>query len=176
MSTAIAAPKGAAAAAAQKSGHRGRSTNAMRGGSPMIYFVALVVVALSISPVLYGVISGFRKNGDLILNPSGMPNPWILDNYIGVFKNPQFWTYTSNSVAIALITTLLVVICGVMAAFPLARYHFRGREAIFTVFVAGLLFLYAGWMLVSSRIERRRRRRRQEAEERDREIVRGPGL
>ncbi len=138
MSTALAAPKGAAAAAAQKS--RRRSTNAMRGGSPLIYFIALVVIALSLGPVLYGVISGFRKNGDLILNPSGMPNPWILDNYVGVFKNPQFWTYTGNSVAIAVITTSLVVICGVMAAYPLARYQFRGREGLFTVFVAGLLF------------------------------------
>jgi raffinose/stachyose/melibiose transport system permease protein len=27
-----------------------------------------------------------------------------------------------------------------MAAYPLARYRFRGREALFTVFVAGLLF------------------------------------
>lgn len=46
-------------------------------------------------------------------------------------------------------------------------------RAIVIPIVAGLLFLYAGWMLVSSRIERRRRRRREEAEARDREIVRG---
>jgi len=139
MSTAIAEPRGAAAAAAQNRS-RGRSTNAMRGGSPLIYFVALVVVAFSVGPVLYGVVSGFRTNGDLVLNPSGMPNPWVLDNYKGVFSNPDFWRYTFNSVAIAAITTALVVICGVMAAFPLARYQFRGREGIFTIFVAGLLF------------------------------------
>jgi len=139
MSTAIAEPRGAAAAAAQNR-TRGRSTNVMRGGSPLIYFVALVVVAFSVGPVLYGVVSGFRTNGDLVLNPSGMPNPWVLDNYKGVFSNPDFWRYTFNSVAIAAITTALVVICGVMAAFPLARYQFRGREGIFTIFVAGLLF------------------------------------
>jgi hypothetical protein len=35
--------------------------------------------------------------------------------------------------------------------------------------VAGLLFLYAGWMLVSGRIEATRRRRRQEHADRTRE-------
>jgi signal peptidase len=46
-------------------------------------------------------------------------------------------------------------------------------RAVVIPIVAGLLFLYAGWMIVSNSIQRRRRRRRQEAEDRDREIVRG---
>lgn len=45
-------------------------------------------------------------------------------------------------------------------------------RAIVIPIVAGLLFLYAGWMIVSNRIEARRRRRREAAEDRDREIIR----
>ena len=45
-------------------------------------------------------------------------------------------------------------------------------RAIVIPIVAGLLFLYAGFMIVSNRIEARRRRRREEAEARDREIIR----
>ncbi len=41
---------------------------------------------------------------------------------------------------IALITTVIAVVFGVMAAYPLARYQFRGREPLFMVFVLGLLF------------------------------------
>lgn len=141
MSTATAAPKGAAAAAATKTARRtNRSTNVMRGGNPWIYFIALIVVAFSLGPVLYGVISGFRTNGDLIRNPSGLPDPWVLKNYTGILSDSNFWRYTLNSTVIALITTALVVICGVMAAYPLARYKFKGREGIYTIFVAGLLF------------------------------------
>ena len=141
MSTATAAPKGAAAAAATKTARRtNRSTNVMRGGNPWIYFIALIVVAFSLGPVLYGVISGFRTNGDLIRNPSGLPDPWVLKNYSGILSDSNFWRYTRNSTVIALITTALVVICGVMAAYPLARYKFKGREGIYTIFVAGLLF------------------------------------
>jgi signal peptidase len=46
-------------------------------------------------------------------------------------------------------------------------------RAVVIPLVATALFLSAGWMIVSSSIQRRRRRRRQEAEDRDREIVRG---
>jgi signal peptidase len=45
-------------------------------------------------------------------------------------------------------------------------------RAIVIPIVAGLLFLYAGWMIVSNRIEARRRRRREAAEDRDRQIIR----
>ncbi|MEO8263172.1 MAG: signal peptidase I [Pseudolysinimonas sp.] len=45
-------------------------------------------------------------------------------------------------------------------------------RAVVIPIVAGLLFLYAGFMLVSSRIEARRRRRREEAEDADREVIR----
>ena len=41
---------------------------------------------------------------------------------------------------IALVTTAVTVLFGVMAAYPLARYNFRGREPLFMVFVLGLLF------------------------------------
>ncbi len=110
------------------------------GGSPLIYGVALVVVAITLGPVLYGVFGGFRSNAQLAENPAGLPSPWVLSNYSGVLTNPDFWQYTLNSTIIALVTTAIVVVFGMMAAYPLARYKFRGREQLFLVFVAGLLF------------------------------------
>ena len=61
-------------------------------------------------------------------------------NYTHVMTNADFWRYALNSTVIALITTVVAVLFGVMAAYPLARYHFRMREPLFMVFVLGLLF------------------------------------
>ncbi|MFI2755205.1 carbohydrate ABC transporter permease [Cellulomonas sp. P22] len=110
------------------------------GGSPLVYGLALVVVALTLGPVMYGVLGGFRSNAQLAEDPAALPGPWIMSNYSGVLTNPDFWRYTLNSTTIALLTTAIVVVFGVMAAYPLARYRFRGREQLFLVFVAGLLF------------------------------------
>jgi raffinose/stachyose/melibiose transport system permease protein len=102
--------------------------------------VALAVVAITLGPVLYGALGGFRSNEQLARDPAGLPDPWVWRNYQGVFSNPDFWRYALNSTVIALITTAVAVLAGVMAAYPLARYSFRFREPLFMVFVLGLLF------------------------------------
>jgi raffinose/stachyose/melibiose transport system permease protein len=118
------------------SGSRGRS----EGNGPLVYGITLVVVALTVGPVLYGALGGFRSNEQLARNPAGLPDPWVLGNYEGVITNPSFWQYALNSTVVALVTTGITVIAGVMAAYPLARYEFRLREPLFMVFVLGLLF------------------------------------
>ncbi|WP_345751139.1 carbohydrate ABC transporter permease [Microbacterium rhizophilus] len=111
------------------------------GGNVLVYGISLVVVALTLGPVVYGVLGGFRTNAQLAATPAGLPDPWVWDNYAGVlsFDSP-FWRYALNSTIIALLTTAIVVLFGIMAAYPLARYQFKGREALFMVFVVGLLF------------------------------------
>lgn len=119
---------------------RRQRRNTFSGGTPLVWLLALIVVAGSIGPVLIAVLGGFRTNAQLAESPGGWPDPWVFFNYQQAITNPSFWRFTLNSLAIGVITTLVVVIFGMMAAYPLARYRFRGREALFTVFVAGLLF------------------------------------
>jgi raffinose/stachyose/melibiose transport system permease protein len=119
---------------------RTRRRKEFGGGGPLVYGLALVVVAITVGPVLYGALGGFRSNEQIARSPAGLPDPWRMDNYIGVVSNPEFWRYALNSTVIALITTAIAVLAGVMAAYPLARYQFRLREPLFMVFVLGLLF------------------------------------
>jgi len=109
-------------------------------GAPATYFVALVCVALSATPVLFVILNGFRSTAQMAYDPGGWPSPWILDNYIEVLQNEDFWIQLLNSAVAALGTTLGVVVLGVMAAFVIARYAFRGRDFLFSLFTAGLLF------------------------------------
>ncbi|UOY02583.1 carbohydrate ABC transporter permease [Blastococcus sp. PRF04-17] len=117
-----------------------RRSRAFGQGGPLVYLVALAVVVVTLGPVLYGALGGFRSNEQLARDPAGLPDPWLLRNYEGVFTNPSFWTYAFNSMAIAVLTTAVAVLAGVMAAYPLARYQFKLREPLFLVFVLGLLF------------------------------------
>ncbi|WP_209313934.1 carbohydrate ABC transporter permease [Blastococcus sp. TF02A-35] len=124
----------------RRSGLMARRSTAYGRGGPLVYLVALLVVALTLGPVLYGALGGFRSNEQLARDPAALPDPWLTRNYEGVLGNSGFWTYALNSTVIALITTVVVVLAGVMAAYPLARYQFKLREPLFMVFVLGLLF------------------------------------
>ena len=105
-----------------------------------VYLMALVVVGITLGPVLYAVLGGFRTNAQLAADPAGLPSPWVFDNYIGVLTNPSFWRYGLNSLVIAGLTTAMVMLFGLMAAYPLSRYNFRFREPLYMIFVADLLF------------------------------------
>ncbi|NTV39284.1 MAG: carbohydrate ABC transporter permease [Demequinaceae bacterium] len=104
------------------------------------YFVAILASAFAIVPVLYVVYSAFRSSGQLSATPLGLPDPIVLKNYETVLQSPDFWRMLFASTVIAVATTIGVVLLGVMAAYPLARYEFPGKEGVYTFFTAGLLF------------------------------------
>jgi raffinose/stachyose/melibiose transport system permease protein len=106
----------------------------------LTYTVALVLAAIVIVPIAYVVLGGFRSTGQINTYPAGWPNPWVVKNYTEVIFASTFWQEVGNSLFIALVATALVVACGALAAFPLARIEFRGREALYTLFTIGLLF------------------------------------
>lgn len=107
---------------------------------PLVYLLALVVAAITIVPVLYVVLGGFRTNGQVSDSPVGWPSPWVSANYLEVVGSSSFWSQIANSTIVAIGTTALVVALGVMASFALARYEFKGREALYLLFTLGLLF------------------------------------
>jgi raffinose/stachyose/melibiose transport system permease protein len=116
-------------------------------GTPVTYALALAVAGVSIAPVVYAVLGGFRTTGQLAADPAGLPDPWVWSTYARVLRAPAFWNEAFNSTVIALSTTIGVVVLGVCAAYVLARYKFRGREGLYTYFTLGLLFPAAAGIL-----------------------------
>jgi raffinose/stachyose/melibiose transport system permease protein len=93
-------------------------------------------------PVAYIVINGFRTTKQINESLAGWPDPWTFANYGRVLfgEDTLFWNQAATSSIIALGTTAGVVVFGVMAAFVIARYEFKARNAMYALFTAGLLF------------------------------------
>jgi raffinose/stachyose/melibiose transport system permease protein len=106
----------------------------------LTYTVALVLAAIVLVPIAYVVLGGFRTTGQIAAQPVALPQTWLTRNYTDVITSGSFWLQVANSAIIAVVATVVVVAFGSLAAFPLARYQFRGREALYTLFTLGLLF------------------------------------
>ena len=76
-----------------------RASGPYRGASPLVWFVALLVVAVTLGPVLYAVLGGFRTNAQLAESFAGLPNPWVLENYQRVLTSASFasWREAASS-------------------------------------------------------------------------------
>jgi raffinose/stachyose/melibiose transport system permease protein len=107
---------------------------------PWVYLVAIVVSAVSVVPVAYIWLNGFRTTPDINADPAGWPNPWSVESYLRVLTSTRFWGSVFSSSLVGLGTTLGVVVLGIMAAFVIARYRFKGRDGLYLLFASGLMF------------------------------------
>ncbi len=102
--------------------------------------VCTVVALLVVIPLALAVISGFRENNQLMLQPVAWPDPFITSNYGDILGSFTFWQQILNSIIVMLLTTVLVLSLSSAAAFVIARMQFRGREPLYNFFTLGLLF------------------------------------
>ena len=93
-------------------------------GTPFSYMAAVVVAGITLVPILYVVVSGFRTEAAINTTPVVWPHPWIFSNYTAILGSSAFWHYVGNSMFIAAVATGLSVGFGSLAAFALARYSF----------------------------------------------------
>jgi raffinose/stachyose/melibiose transport system permease protein len=108
-----------------------------------LHVLSVLVGAAVVVPIVFGVLGGFKDNGQLFNNPFGLPSPWVPGNYTEALTSVAFWRQATNSLTIAVASTILVVGVGAMAAYIFARHAFPGREALFTLFAVGLMFPFA---------------------------------
>jgi raffinose/stachyose/melibiose transport system permease protein len=108
-----------------------------------VYVILWLVGVFMVTPLLYALLSGFKSTDQLSSNPFGLPSPWVTSNYTSLLGSGAFWRSIGSSTLIAVGTTVLTVATAALAAFGLARFAFRGRELVFTLFTMGLMFPFA---------------------------------
>ncbi|MEU1014199.1 carbohydrate ABC transporter permease [Streptomyces sp. NPDC005900] len=111
--------------------------------SAPLYVLLWLVGAVMVTPLLYAFVSGFKSTDQLSRNTFGLPSPWVTSNYTDILASGSFWRMLGASTLIAVGTTVLTVGAAALAAFALARFAFRGRELLFTLFTVGLMFPFA---------------------------------
>jgi len=122
------------------SGRRDNRDKPQKWGNPFTYFIALLFIAVCVAPVLYIVVGGFRTNSQITTSPAGLPHPWVISNYVNTLASQTFWGEFANSVVVAVASTVGIVVLGMMASFVIARYDFKLKGAMYSLFAAGLMF------------------------------------
>jgi multiple sugar transport system permease protein len=94
------------------------------------YVAAVAVVLVWLFPLLWILLTSIKTRPDIFSRiPLFIFTP-TLDNYIAVLSRSEFTEGLINSVKTAGLTTLIAVLVGPLAAYPLARLQFRAREQI----------------------------------------------
>ncbi|WP_243230189.1 carbohydrate ABC transporter permease [Microbacterium sp. CIAB417] len=115
-------------------------TSIKKGAGRVGLQVILVLVAfVSLAPVAVIVSIALKSNTELATNPLGLPNDWLFSNFVDAWNEAGIGRYILNSIVVAVPTLVIVVAASSLAGYAFALMRFRGREAIFLVFLIGLM-------------------------------------
>jgi multiple sugar transport system permease protein len=116
--------------------------------------VNVLVVVYALFPVLW-ILSLSLKPTSTVKDGKLIPSQVTFDNYKAIFQGNIFTSALVNSIGIGLITTVIAVLVGGMAAYAIARLAFPGKRAL--VAVALLIAMFPQISLVTPifNIERR---------------------
>ncbi|GAB2639014.1 carbohydrate ABC transporter permease [Gordonia jinhuaensis] len=96
----------------------------------------LLVILYAIIPLWWIMSLSFKPVGS-VTDGSFIPKKWTWDNYKGIFSTNDFTRALINSIGIGLITTLIAVVIGTIAAYAVARLDFPGKK----IFVGAALLI-----------------------------------
>jgi multiple sugar transport system permease protein len=116
--------------------------------------VNILVLVYALLPVLW-ILSLSLKATSSVKDGKLIPTQVTFDNYKGIFTGDAFSSALVNSIGIGLITTVIAVVIGGMAAYAVARLAFPGKRLL--VGVALLIAMFPQISLVTPlfNIERR---------------------
>lgn len=102
-----------------------------------ILMVALALVF--VIPVYYLVVSTFKGQQEIMEHPLALPAAFTLENYGRALESMDFWRNFGNSLLITLVSVVLIVIFGAMAAFSICRHHTKFSEFLSVFFLLGFM-------------------------------------
>ena len=108
----------------------------------LTYLVLCFWALTTIDPFIWVLLNSFRKKGLILSDSFSLPlgDSFTWDNYITAWQRADFKNAYLNSFLISGTVTVFVVIIAGLAAYGLVRYRFRGRDFLYSLIMAGMMF------------------------------------
>jgi putative chitobiose transport system permease protein len=105
------------------------------------YFLLGGIAVVMLTPLLWLVSTAFKSPAENIFQfpPQLWPSQPTLSNFVTVWQTNPFGQYLLNSLLVALLTVVFNLTFCALAAYPLARLQFWGRDWLFTAVVSTIM-------------------------------------
>ena len=105
------------------------------------YAVLIGMSVITVFPFAWILLTSLKGPNDLIFSvpPQFLPNDPTLNNYAKVWDALPVPHFFLNSIVVSILVVVLNVLVASLAAYPLAKMRFRGREVIFYLLLATLI-------------------------------------
>jgi multiple sugar transport system permease protein len=112
-----------------------------RAGDALASAVLLLVLAFTLFPLAWTALTSLKREQDIVTSQMQyLPRRPTLDNYVTLLGRSGYLTMFLNSAVTTVLTVLLCLSVGVLAAYSISRYRFRGRSGMLTFYLVVRMF------------------------------------
>ncbi|HEY3873612.1 MAG TPA: carbohydrate ABC transporter permease [Actinocrinis sp.] len=130
--TAVTAPAAVSARPGRSSRPGQRRAAVISHGILTLYAICVLV------PLLFVVYLSVKSLSGILATPTALPDRIHTENYTQAWSSADLGRYLINTVVVAGVTVAVVLLLSSLAAYVIARYHFRGNQLLYLFFVSGL--------------------------------------
>ncbi|MCI9368223.1 MAG: carbohydrate ABC transporter permease [Oscillospiraceae bacterium] len=106
----------------------------------LLYFVVLDVCVITLYPYFAILCTALKNRVEIFSGNTILPVTALWSNFIEIWSRAPMARYLLNSVLIAGGSTLIAMLCGIPAAYALARMKFKGQTAFLGFVIVSQMF------------------------------------
>ena len=107
----------------------------------LLYFVVSLICIIILYPYFVMFLTALKSREE-IFSPNGtiFPINWLWTNFTDIFDRAPMAQYMLNSIIVASGSTAIAMVCGIPAAYALARMKFKGQTAFLGFIIVSQMF------------------------------------
>lgn len=105
-----------------------------------IYILLSIWAVIVIYPLAWTLFSALRTDREIMFTPWGMPTEFHFENFVRAWTNAQIGDFFLNTIIVVIPSLIFTLLLSSMVAYILARYEFRGKQVVYYLFLAGMMF------------------------------------
>ncbi len=106
----------------------------------LLYFVVLDVCVITLYPYFAMLCTALKNRVEIFSGGTVLPVTALWSNFIDIWSKAPMAKYMLNSILIASGSTIIAMLCGIPAAYALARMKFRGQTAFLGFVIVSQMF------------------------------------
>lgn len=106
----------------------------------LLYFVVLDVCIITLYPYFAMLCTALKTRTEIFEGASVLPITAVWSNFIDIWSRAPMAKYMLNSIMIAGGSTIIAMLCGIPAAYALARMKFKGQTAFLGFVIVSQMF------------------------------------
>lgn len=108
-------------------------------GKIIVNIILFVFSVTCIFPAIWLFYSSMKTKSEFYENPISLPSSFNFDNYLNALQKSDMLGWMTNTVRNTVIALFFILLIGFIVGYFVARFNFRGRKALYSYFLLGML-------------------------------------